>query len=649
MSYIVYKKNQLINLGYSLTKEFLRSNRAGSYASTTIIGCNTRKYHGLLVTPQPEVDGGNHVLVSSLDETVIQHNAEFNLALHKFKGEVYLPRGHKYIRDLSSEPIPKLTYRVGGVVLTKEQVFSHREARMLLRYTLVEAHSPTTLRFKPFLAFRNVHTLAKANVHFDNRFQKVRNGIRVQMYPGYTPLYLQFSAAPEYVHVPDWYYDFEYSKERDRGYEYLEDLYAPGFFEVAIKKGESIIFSAGTSEADPSSLAGMVVHEIGWRTPRDSFEHCLQNSAQQFILEREGRTDLVAGFPWYASSARETFISLPGLLLTTGDEEHFFAIINALVGEMDGPLFPTYLDAHQKVYHSADAPLWFFWTLQQYLLMRKADPLQIWNDYGSVMEGILNGFSRGTRYNINMLDSGLIYAGEPGNALTWMNARAHGNPVNPRPGITVEVNALWYNALMFFSDLAEQAGKPDIAAAWLKLAKRVHCSFNNHFWDEQKAHLIDYVNGEYRDHSARPNQLFAVSLPYSPLKEERQKAVLDVVMKELLTPRGLRTLSPKNPLYKGHCHGNESERGLAYHNGTAYPWLLGAYTEAVLRIYGKGGKARLKKLYDGLEPVVMEAGIGSISEVYDGDPPHEPGGAISYAPSVGEIMRMKWLLENFAD
>ena len=649
MSYIVYEKSQLINLGYSLKKELLRTNRAGSYASTTIIGCNTRKYHGLLVTPQPAVDGGSHVLLSTLDETVIQHNAEFNLALHKFKGDVYLPRGHKYIRDFTSEPTPKLTYRVGGVVLTKEQVFMQKEARMLIRYTLEEAHSPTTLRFKPFLAFRSVHALTRANVHFDNRYKAVKNGIGIQMYPAYTPLFLQFSKEMDYVHVPDWYYDIEYSKERERGYDYLEDLYTPGFFEVPMKRGESIIFSAGTTEASPGGLKRLFTIEVGKRTPRDSYIHCLENSAQQFVIEREGRTEVIAGFPWYAASAREALISLPGLFLTQNDEDHFFAVIDSMVKEMDGPLFPSFVDANSKHFNSADAPLWFFWALQQYLRMTGASRASVLAKYGEVMERIFRDLEQGTHYNIRLLDNGLLYAGEPGNALTWMNARGGNEPITPRIGLAVEVNALWYNALMFYIELLRDESLTDAADYWEQIAKRTQASFINQFWSDEKQYLADYVNGAYHDFSVRPNQIFAVSLRYSPLPEEMQKAILDVVTQELLTVRGLRTLTPKSPAYKGHSHGNESERGVAYHNGTAYPWLSGAWSDAMLNIYGKGALQKLKKHFQGFEETMMEGGIGSVSEVYDGDPPQEPGGAISYAPSVAELLRLNWLLNNYHD
>lgn len=646
MSYIEYDKSQLINLGYMLDKEFLRSNRAGSYASTTLIGCNTRKYHGLLISPQPAVDGGNHVLLSTLDETVIQHEAEFNLGIHKFKGEVYLPRGHKYLRDLSSDPIPKLTYRVGGVVLTKEQLFSQKDDRLLTRYTLVDAHSPTTLRFKPFLAFRNVHTLTRANVDADTGYEPSRQGIRVCLYQGYTPVYMQFSRPVEYTHAPEWYYDIEYSKEKERGYAHQEDLFVPGFFELPIKKGESIIFSAGTSEVAPGSLKRLFNLEVSRRIPRDSFEHCLVNSAQQFLIERGSHVSVVAGFPWYASSSRESFISSPGLFLTSGNTQHFMQVLQHLVDDMEGPLFPVYGERGARYYNAADAPLWFFWSLQQYILMAGGNPGDVWKRFGPAMQRVIEGFQQGTLYNIRMMEHGLVYAGEPGNALTWMNARALGQPVTPRIGYAVEVNALWYNALMFAAELATMSGDGALAAQWETQADQTRQAFIRDFWIHDKKYLADYVNGDFRDLAVRPNQIMAVALPYTMLDEEQQKGVVDVVSKELLTPRGLRTLSPKNPAYLGDCHGDETSRARAYHQGTAWPWLIGLFADAILRVYGKSGFGQLRRLFDGFEPAVLEAGIGTVSEVYDGDPPQRPGGAISYAPSVAELLRLKWLIDK---
>lgn len=645
MSYIKYDKTQLINLEYSLSKELLRSNRAGAFANTTIIGCNTRKYHGLLITPQPGVDGGMHVLLSTLDETVIQHEAAFNLALHKFKGDIYLPKGHKYIRDFTTEPIPKLTYRVGGVVLTKEILFSSKDDLIMIRYTLVDAHSPTILRFKPFLAYRNIHSLTRSNIELNNRYTPVENGISMLPYEGYTPIYMQFSKEAEYTHVPDWYFNLEYSREKERGFDHLEDLFVPGFFEVPIEKGESIIFSAGIFEIKAGTLDKLFNAEVNRRVPRDSFGHCLDNSAQQFIEDRAGKTYILSGFPWHGVSARNTFISLPGLLLVNGDSKTFTDVVRSMVSEMQGPLFPSFNGLYLKSYNSADAPLWFFWALQQYERIT-GDSAGIWKDYGSVMKKIIDGYKEGTLFNLRLLNNGLVYAGEPGNALTWMDARVAGNPVTPRTGVCVEINALWYNALRYIAALAGSSGSKELEKEYSGMAAHTRESFLAEFWIPGKNILADYINGDFRDTSLRPNQLFAVSMPYSMLSEEQMKSVVDLMQKELLTERGLRTLSPRNPLYKGDCHGNEYDRGNAYHQGTVWPWLIGHFAEAYLRVYGYAGIGLIKRYYDGFEPVMQEAGIGTISEVYDGDPPQQPGGGISYAPNVAELLRTRWLLEN---
>ncbi len=645
MSYIKFDKKQLVNLEFSLSRELIRSNRAGAYASKTIIGCHTRKYHGLLVVPQPTLDDDNHVLLSNFDETVIQHEQEFNLGIHKYPGGVYYPRGHKYIQEYSSDPIPNSVYQVGGVVLKKEMLFSTTADRFMIRYTLVDAHSPTRLRFRPFLAFRNVHRLSKANVNVNNKYDAVPNGIRMKLYPGYSWLYLQFSKDPEYTHVPDWNYNIEYPMEMERGYEYQEDLFVPGFFEVDIKKGESVVFCAGTSEIEPNTIKRSFNSEISRRIPRDSFENCLKNAAQQFIVKKGKRTDVIAGFPWFGRWSRDTFIALPGLTLVDGDEKMFRAVIDTMVKDLNGPLFPNFGVKHNKVYNTADASLWFIWALQQYAYMMDRRK-EVWNDYGKKIKGILEGYRSGEAANIRMLDNGLIRAGAPGLALTWMDAVVDGKPVTPRAGLPVEINALWYNAIRFAVELAELANERKFAKDWRMIAGQILEAFTPTFWYEQKGYLADYVDGDFRDVSVRPNQIMATSLPYSPLEEERRQKILQVVQSELLTPRGIRSLAPKNPLYKGTCFGDQRSRDEAYHQGTVWPWLLGHFVEGYLKIYGASGVPFVSSLYKGFEPVMYEHGIGTVSEIYDGDPPHTARGAVSQAWSVAELLRIKWMIEH---
>ncbi len=646
MSYIKFDKKQLINLEYSLTKELIRSNRAGGYSSKTIIGCNSRKYHGLLVVPQPKLDDNNHVLLSNFDETVIQHDTEFNLSIHKFPGGIYSPKGHKYITDFGMDPVPHTIYRVGGVILKREMVFSSSEDRIFINYTLVDAHSPTRLKFRPFLAFRNVHRLSKANVDVNKKYEEIPNGIRMSLYPGYSYLHMQFSKAPEYTHVPDWYYNIEYQKEMDRGYEYQEDLMVPGFFEVDIEKGETITFSAGTSEINPASIKKRYNSEIKSRIPRSNFENCLVNAAQQFIVRRGNRTEIIAGFPWFGRWARDTFIALPGLTLPLHDLKTFRSVVDTMLKDLKTPLFPNMGQLEGSIFNSVDASLWFFWALQQYV-QATGHSEEIWKAYGKKMKMILDGYRKGCDFNIAMRDDGLIYAGEAGKALTWMDAVVNGNPVTPRIGLPVEVNALWYNAIMFSLELANQAHDTRFIHDWKDIGDKIPESFVNTFWDPSRKYLADYVNGDYKDWSVRPNMIIAASLAYSPINQEMKNEVLAVVKKELLTKRGLRTLAPKNIAYKGIYYGNQQVRDEAYHQGTVFPWLLGHFAEAYLRLFGKSGITYIKSLYSGFEEVMTEHGIGTISEVYDGDPPHKPGGAISQAWSVAELMRIHLLMREY--
>ena len=361
MGYLKFDKSRLVNLEYSLAREVIRSNKAGSYISTTIAGCNTRKYHGLLICPVPALDDGKHVLLSSLDETVIQHDAEFNLGIHKYEGDHYDPKGHKYIRDFDAEVVPKTTWRVGGVILTKERMVVENEEQSLVRYTLVEATSPTILRFKPFLAFRNVHTLSKANMHAYTKYAPVKNGVKIRLYEGYPYLHMQFSKEIEFIPVPDWYNNIEYTKEKERGYEYQEDLFVPGYFEVSIEKGESIVFSASTFEVKPASIKAKFTKEFNKRIPRDTFINCLTSAASQFVMRKGKQTDIITGFPWYNGNSRQTFIALPGLTLSLDDPQTCEDVIDDQLTALKNGLFPKMGFRSKLGSASIDSPLWFFW------------------------------------------------------------------------------------------------------------------------------------------------------------------------------------------------------------------------------------------------------------------------------------------------
>ena len=324
MSYLRFEKAVMTNLEESLRRELLRTNRSGAYSASTLVDCNTRKYHGLLVVPVPELDDENHVLLSSFDCTVIQHGAEFNLGLHKYQGNNFSPKGHKYIREFSCDVVPTTIYRVGGVVLKRETIFQAYEDRILIRYTLEDAHSATTLRFRPFLAFRSVRQFTHENSTASREYHEVDNGIKTCMYAGYPDLYMQFNKKNDFVFQPDWYRGVEYPKEQERGYASNEDLYVPGYFELSIKKGESIVFAASTKEIKSASLKALFQKEMDLRPGRDSFFHCLVSAAHQFH-NRQPNDDryLLAGYPWFKARARDTFISLPGLTLSIGETDYF--------------------------------------------------------------------------------------------------------------------------------------------------------------------------------------------------------------------------------------------------------------------------------------------------------------------------------------
>lgn len=645
MSFLQFDKTQLINLEYSLSKEILLANPSGAYASSTIIGCNTRKYHGLLVAPITDMDGGRHVIVSSLNETVIQHDQEFNLGIHKYPGEYY-PKGHKYARWFEMDPVWKMIYRVGGVVLEKDILLDEKEPRVLVRYTLLEAHSPTILKVKPFLAFRNIHALSKANLNVNKLVSACKNGVFLRLYPEYPGLYLQTSKPIEFITAPDWYNNIEYLKEQRRGYPYQEDLFVPGFFEFPIKTGESVVFAAGFKEQAPGGLKRRFINQMEKTPVRHTFEEVLVQSAKSFIIDIKGQTELVSGFHWFGSWGRNCWIALPGLTLATGQPDLFEKIAKSMVGMLRNGLFPNHSpDRNHPVYRGVDGSLWMIWAFQQYA-NHINDNVNTWKTFGNSVKQVLYSYRDGINNGIRMQEDGLLYAYAPNLALTWMSAYLNGVPVTQRPGLTVEVNALWYNAICFALQAAEEAGDKKFVDDWNEIPTRISPKFLETFWSDQKGYLADYVFEGQANWDVRPNQVMAVSLPYSPLQDEQKRAVLEIVHSELLTPKGLRTLSPRHEDYKTSYEGDHATRDLSYHQGTVRPWLLGHFAQGWLNLFGQSGKQFIHATVHNFEEDMFEHGLGTISEVYDGNPPHTPCGAISSAASVAEILRVIYLLKK---
>ncbi len=377
MGYIKFDKSQLINLEYSLNKEILSVNKLGAFYNSTLLLCNTRKYHGLLICPIEEFDYQNHVILSSLDETIIQKGAEFHLGIHKFPC-VFNPRGHKYARNFDINPIPKITYRLGGVLLEKELILVENEYRILIKYTLKEAQVPPLIQLRPFLAFRNIHSLSKANLVANTKYKPIGNGIKMKLYNGFPSLNLQTSKKTEYIPTPNWYYNFEYIEEQKRGYDFQEDLYSPGFFEFLIKKDETIIFSAGLDEMPPRSLKQKFSSELEKVIPKNNLNNCLKSSAKHFVVKHGKRTEVIAGYPWFGRWGRDTFISLPGLTLSLGDTKTCKDVLDTMVLEMKNGLFPNNGKIGEALLNSVDAPLWFFWTVKKYQDRSKEPVEKIW-------------------------------------------------------------------------------------------------------------------------------------------------------------------------------------------------------------------------------------------------------------------------------
>ena len=636
----------MTNLEESLPRELLRTNRSGAYSCSTIVDCNTRKYHGLLVVPVPELDDENHVLLSSLDATVIQHGAEFNLGLHKYQGNNYSPKGHKYIREFDCDKVPTTLYRVGGVVLKKEVVFQHYEDRILIRYTLVDAHSATTLRFRPFLAFRSVRQFTHENSTASREYTEVENGIKTCMYAGYPDLYMQFSKDNNFVFQPDWYRGVEYPKEQERGYASNEDLYVPGYFEMDIKKGETIVFSASTSACKTGGLKRLFDKEVDERSPRDNFFHCLVNAAHQFH-NRTSKDEryLLAGYPWFKCRARDTFIALPGLTLSIEEEDYFELVMQTasrgLYEFMEGKPLTT------KIYEieQPDVLLWAVWAVQQYAKHVGRDKCN--RKYGKLVQDIVAYIVADKHPNLHLMDNGLLYSEGKDKAVTWMNSTANGHPVVPRTGYIVEFNALWYNALKFCASMATEYEAENEAADYEKRADLCRNSFLDTFVN-QYGYLFDYVEPlDSPDWSVRPNMIFAVALDYSPLTPAQQKSLLDVCTRELLTPKGLRSLSPKSGGYNPMYVGPQTQRDYAYHQGTAWPWLGGFYMEACLKIYKRTRLSFIERQMVGYEDEMTQHCLGTIPELFDGNPPFHGRGAISFAMNVAEILRTLELLEKY--
>jgi predicted glycogen debranching enzyme len=634
------------DLEESASREWLEANGLGGWASGTIAGCHTRRYHGLLVAAtRPPV--GRMVLLSKLAETVAIGEQRFELDTNRYPGAVH-PHGYELLEQFTLDPMPTFDYQAGGVKLRKTVAAIHGENTTVVLYDVLEAEAPFTLELRPLIAFRDHHSLQRANdaIRFANA--SFADGVfRARPYDGAPELFLQLTKA-SFAAKPDWYFKFEYARELERGLDAHEDLFCYGVFSRKLAKGDrfGVIVSTGdVAGRDPQAL---IAKERARRklventVEDDATLRSLALAADAFVVRRgEDLRSIVAGYPWFTDWSRDTMIALPGLCLATGRYDDAKRILRASARAVDHGMLPnrTPEAGDAREYNTVDATLWFFVAGHRYL-ESSGDEAFVLGELLPVFEDILAWHERGTRHGIRVDDDDMLVAGEPGVQLTWMDAKVGDWVVTPRRGKPVEIQALWYNALCILADLRKRAGNAGGAASLTARAKKVKDRFVEEFWNAEAGCLFDVVDGERRDASIRPNQILALSLPHPLLPKDKAKAVLSVIEEKLLTPYGLRSLAPDDPAYRGRYEGDPSVRDVSYHQGTVWSWLLGPYADALIKTGGAVGKAKARKVIERLAPHLREAGLGTISEIFDGDAPHAPRGCPAQAWSVGEVLRV---------
>jgi predicted glycogen debranching enzyme len=660
MIHINFQKNPDLD---PLKLEWLDTNGRGGYASSTLANCHTRKYHGLLVA-NLESPPGRYVLLSKVEDAIRSQGKDFFLSRHQYPG-VLFPPDDSFMKEYALDVCPQFLFGTDGLQIRKSIMMPHGEDSVLIKYDVERCAEEAMLCIKPFLAYRGYHQLSQENSHLKTAAVSIPMGVELAPYDGMPPLFIETNGDFHYFHDPCWYRQFEFRLEKERGFQDREDLFRPGLLEIAVKEGTSVIFFISTSMAEPKDpLEQKWRREIGLReTPAVKFsritatiddEEDRQNMVQlmtaggQFLIRTPaGRPAVIAGYPWFSDWGRDTLISLPGLTFCSNRSDEGIAILTMLGEHEKDGLLPNYFSDHEavKAYNSVDASLWYFWAVQQMLSHTgKIDIIadKIW----PVMKNIIRQFMAGTALQIfTNKENGLLHAGDASTQLTWMDAMADGKPVTPRWGCPVEINALWYNAVCFARELGERFGDRDLSLT--DLIDQIRHSFSDAFWLNSDGYLADCLTDGLVDAAFRPNQILAVSLPYSPLAPDQAASVVRAVKDHLLTPMGLRTLSPSDHRYQGLYGGGPSERDRAYHQGTVWPWLFGHFGEAYLKTSTDRAAAKYflrQMLRSFLKVHLQEAGVGAISEIFDGDPPHRPNGCIAKAWSVAETIRLYSLL-----
>jgi predicted glycogen debranching enzyme len=668
---ISVSKEIVSNLEASRSREWLETNGLGGFASSTVSGMNTRRYHGLLTAAtKPPV--GRIVMLSKLEETLIIDGHRYELSTNQYPGTIH-PRGFEYQTAFRLDPFPVFVYEIAGLIIEKSLFMVQGENTTVVQYELRVSENPKSvkgvkkamtakagdeqkalvrelnevkLEVRPLIAFRDYHSTTHENSAINAIVVTEDGMISVRPYADLPALHFAHDPA-ELAGSGFWFRNFEYEIERERGLDFMEDLFSPFALTFDLNRERRARIIASTERHHTRNTDGLRTEEIARRkalaaaTPdANSMVSSLVSVADQFIVARHAHKTVIAGYPWFSDWGRDTMIALPGLTLATARPEVARSILLEFSEHVNQGMLPNrFPDAGEiPEYNTVDATLWFFEAVRS--LLQYTNELDfVQTKLYDVLKGIIDWHLRGTRYHIHVDTDGLLNSGGPGVQLTWMDAKVGDWVVTPRQGKPVEIQALWYNALRVMENLAQEFGDTD-AKRYAGMAELAHKSFNKQFWNRETRCLYDVVDGDKRDGSIRPNQVIAISLRNSMVSKEKAKSILQVVERELLTTRGLRTLSPNDPQYRGRYEGNPLSRDGAYHQGTVWPWLIGPYITAYVKTFGaKAGQTVATKWLNSFQDHLEESCLGQVSEIFDGDPPHTPRGCFAQAWSVSEVLR----------
>ncbi len=643
MSFLKFNKTELVNLSYSLKREILGANKTGAYFNTTIVHCNTRRYHGMLAVTLDRFGGGRYMLLSDIDESLVISGKQFNLGIHCY-GDIYEPRGHKYVVDFEAVPVPQTTYCVGEVKLCKSILLVPDRDQVLVKYELLESARPVQLQLRPFLAFRNTDDLTHRNDAAVLSCGEIPGGITCCMYDNFPTLHIQTSGKDSsFAYGPYWNMNVTYSDEYRRGFDCREDLFVPGVFTATLRPGSSIVFSASLFEENPAALSAQFSRLFKKKWVVEDYRGQLAICADRLVINHNNRRKICAGHSWMGVGLlRETLQSVTGLTLYgLRDPRQFEEILDNLIE-----------DNQERFFHrttQVEAPLRLACVLQHYISYGKS-PAAIWKKYGQVMRTVVESYLPGVRREVAMHPCGLLWAQVDGVALSWMNAYVGGRAVTERAGYQVETNALWYNAVCFAIDMESRfGGDSRFIETFSGIRDMIKASYTKTFWNPSVGCLADYVDGSGQNMDVRPNQLYALWVEHSPLDEELFPSVLKVVGNELVTSRGIRTLSPRDARYRGVYEGSQIDRDLAYHQGSTRIFLLDVYIEICFRMYGASFLKKAEWLIEGFYEDLNKHGVGCFSELYDGDPPHEAHGAISSARSTAALLNIENVMDKYRE